>query len=138
MQINDTKCSGEKYAPFAKKRKMFNRETFTKRIFFRHAMRNVRYKSQLKVSKNKSSLMIRPKILQTFLFTFKKGVFFIKCKAKSKAPYYVPFRPEFRPNVRAQSRRSKLLISKVLLNDTKPLLIVNHNKSPFLAFVFKL
>lgn len=34
--------------------------------------------------------------------------------------------------------RSKLLILKVLLNDTKPLLIVNHNKSPFLAFVFKL
>lgn len=45
MQINDTKCSGEKYAPFAKKRKMFNRETFTNRNFFRHAMRNVRYKS---------------------------------------------------------------------------------------------
>lgn len=38
VQINDTKCSGEKYAPFAKKRKMFNRETFTKRNFFRHAL----------------------------------------------------------------------------------------------------
>lgn len=25
VQINDTKCSGEKYALFAKKRKMFNR-----------------------------------------------------------------------------------------------------------------
>lgn len=69
--------------------------------------------------------MIRPQILQTFLFTFKK-VFFIKCKAKSKAPYYVPFRPEFRPNVRAQSL--KTINFEVLFNDTKPLLIVYHNK----------
>lgn len=29
---------GKKYSPFAKKRKMFNRETFAKRIFFRDAM----------------------------------------------------------------------------------------------------
>lgn len=69
--------------------------------------------------------MIRPQILQTFLFTFKK-VFLLNARLRVRLLTNVLFRPEFRPNVRAQSL--KTINFEVLFNDTKPLLIVYHNK----------